>query len=177
MIFSGEIVSIESILFFVFAFIAVAAALLMVSRANPMKSALFLILNFIALSGIYLTLHAQFVAIMQIVVYAGAIMVLVLFVIMLLNLQDDKRLRETRSWRAYIATGFAAAMLVLIIHAVSSVTTLSYGPISPDSERIGTIEHVGQVLYTSFFFPIEITSLLLTAAIIGALVLAKKRFP
>ena len=169
--------SIESILFFVFAFIAVASALLMVSRANPMKSALFLILNFIALAGIYLTLHAQFVAIMQIIVYAGAIMVLVLFVIMLLNLQDDKRLQEVRSWRSYVAIGFSAVLLVLIIHAVSSVTVLDYGPISPQSESIGTVEHIGKVLYTSFIFPIEITSLLLTAAIIGALVLAKKRFP
>jgi NADH-quinone oxidoreductase subunit J len=177
LIFIGEIVTIEFVLFIIFALIGVASALLMISMSNPMKSALLLILNFIALAGIYLTLHAQFVAIMQIIVYAGAIMVLVLFVIMLLNLKDDAVLHETRSWKQYFGLAFTSAMLVLIIIALSSVSSLPYRQIATNATEIGTVENIGKVLYTSFIFPMEITSLLLTAAVIGALVLAKKRFP
>lgn len=142
-----------------------------------MNSALSLIVNFIALAGIYLTLHAQFVAIIQILVYTGAIMVLVLFVIMLLNLQDEARLKEFRTWKQYVGIAFSAMLLVLIIQPVASISGAAFGSISDASYLIGTVESIGAELYTNYLFPFELTSLLLLVAIVGAVLLAKKRFP
>ncbi len=167
----------ELFVFFFLALGAVISALLMITRKNPMSSALFLIANFVALSGLYLTLHAQFIAIMQILVYAGAIMVLVLFVIMLLNLQDEQQHTEPRSARSLIPGLAGVVLAALLIYPL--FRTIDAGPFSPSAraQDIGTVEGIGSVLYTSFLFPFEMTSLLLLAAIIGAVVLAKKRFP
>jgi len=95
--------SLQALVFFVSALIAIVSAILMITRANPVKSAIFLIINFLSLSIIYLTLNAQFIAIIQVLVYAGAIMVLFVFVIMLLNLQDEKRLSDKLDIRKAIA--------------------------------------------------------------------------
>ncbi|MCB2203890.1 NADH-quinone oxidoreductase subunit J [bacterium] len=152
----------------------------MITRANPVNSALFLILNFISLAGIYLTLSAQFVAIIQILVYAGAIMVLVLFVIMLLNLEDEVPLRETMTKRHYASLLFALVTLGLIIEVIAwkgADSLAGFTQQAPTSAEIGTVEHIGGVLFTRFVFPFELTSILLLAAMIGAVVLAKKRFP
>lgn len=168
------------IVFFILAAVAVLSGILMITRANPVNSALFLILNFISLAGIYLTLHAQFVAIIQILVYAGAIMVLVLFVIMLLNLQDEGPLREELSKRHYVNLFFALATLALIIQVIAwqgGDTLDSMQQMAPNAVQNGMVQNIGDVLFTSYVFPFEITSILLLAAMIGAVVLAKKRFP
>jgi NADH-quinone oxidoreductase subunit J len=151
-------VSFELIVFLVLAAVAVLSGILMITRANPVNSALFLILNFISLAGIYLTLHAQFVAIIQILVYAGAIMVLVLFVIMLLNLEDEKPLRETLTKRHYASLLFAMVTLAIIVQVIGW-------------QGAGSLAGMQQ------FAPFELTAFLLLAAMIGAVVLAKKRFP
>lgn len=169
--------SIESILFFVLGIVGIGSAIMMITRANPVNSALFLVLNFLALSGIYLTLHAQFVAIIQVIVYAGAIMVLVLFVIMLLNLQDDKRLRESRTWKQYLGVLFGAVLLLMLVQVVMAVRGSVWNGLSPESENIGKVEHIGMTLFTEYLFPFEMTAILLLAAMVGAIVLAKKRFP
>jgi len=174
---SGEIVSIESILFFILSVVGIVSALLMITRRNPVNSALFLVLNFISLAGVYLTLHAQFVAIIQIVVYAGAIMVLVIFVIMLLNLQDEKRLSESRSWKQDVGIVFAAVLLAQILFMISSMTNGGASQLAPNSVALGTVQSIGSVLFTTYLFPFELASILLLAAMIGAVVLAKKRFP
>ncbi len=172
--------TIETIFFVILAVTAVVSAVLLVTRVNPMHSALLLIVNFIALAGIYLTLHAQFVAIMQVLVYAGAIMVLVLFVIMLLNLQDEARLHDTRSWRQYSGAGLAVAVLAALIPLLGgsgAFTTEALAHAQSNPAALGTVESIGNELFRNFLFPFEMASLLLLAAIVGAVVLAKKRFP
>jgi len=152
----------------------------MITRANPVNSALFLILNFISLAGIYLTLNAQFVAVIQILVYAGAIMVLVLFVIMLLNLEDEGPLRDSFTKRHYASMLLALLTLALLVEVIGwkgADSIAGMTQFASNSAEIGTVEHIGDVLFTRYIFPFELTSILLLAAMIGAVVLAKKRFP
>ncbi len=163
------------VVFFVLAAVAAFSAVMVILQRNPVNSALYLILNFFCLSGLYLTLNAQFIAMVQVLVYAGAIMVLFLFVIMLLNLGDDKRLREHLGVRTYLGVGFSVGLVLelLYIFAYRSGNTMIQQ--SSNSVEIGTVEYVGKVLFTKFIFPFEITSLLLLAAIVGAVILAKKK--
>ena len=144
--------TIEEVLFYIFGAGGIISALLVVTRRNPIISALHLIVNFFCLAGIYLTLHAQFIAVIQILVYAGAIMVLFVFVIMLLNLGDERRLREGFSWRKVVAGGFGFGLLIELIYIFSMYTN------SPKIEfqkatDIGTVESVGKALFTRFLFP------------------------
>ncbi len=169
--------SFEIILFSVLAVIAVFSAIMMVTRANPVNSALFLILNFIALAGIYLTLHAQFLAVIQVAVYAGAIMVLVLFVIMLLNLGQLARLKKGLQLKHYIGIGLGILLLIIIIPLLGVLSNQYLQTQSPQSVEIGSIEYIGSAMLSTYLLPFELTSILLLAAIIGAVVLAKKRFP
>jgi NADH-quinone oxidoreductase subunit J len=167
-------VTIEQILFYFFAAGGIVSALLVVTRRNPIISAICLIVNFFCLAGMYLTLHAQFIAVIQILVYAGAIMVLFVFVIMLLNLGNERSLRDGFTWKKVVAGGFGFGVLMELIY----IFMIQTGTPSIDMERatnIGTVEAVGRMLFTRFLFPFEVTSLLLTAAIVGAIVLAKKK--
>ncbi|HYQ85673.1 MAG TPA: NADH-quinone oxidoreductase subunit J [Bacteroidota bacterium] len=163
----------EAILFFPVAAIAVVSAVLMVTRRNPVMGVLFLIVNFFCLSVLYLTLHAQFIAVIQILVYAGAIMVLFLFVIMLLNLGEESRFAEKGRFRRIPAVALAATVLVEILLTVGVLGTPAGQ--SERSVEIGTVEFVGHALYTGYLLPFEITSLLLLAAMVGIIVLAKKK--
>jgi NADH-quinone oxidoreductase subunit J len=149
---------------------------MMVTRRNPITSALYLILNFFSVSAIYLLLRAQFIAVIQVVVYAGAIMVLFLFVIMLLNLQDETKLTENLTYKK-----LSAILLSVLLFAVLAITVYfsymdKYTEIHISAELIGTIETVGKELYTTYSFPFELVSFVLLAAIVGAIVLAKKKF-
>jgi NADH-quinone oxidoreductase subunit J len=167
----------EQLVFFFLAAVAASSAVLMLLQRNPVNSALFLILNFFSLGGLYLTLRAQFIAMVHIIVYAGAIMVLVLFVIMLLNLGDGRRLREVLSFKTYIGIGCSLAFLTELFYILGIRGRMPLMPLSPDAQQIGTVEFLGKVLYTTYLFPFEITSLLLLAAIVGAVMLAKKKIP
>jgi NADH-quinone oxidoreductase subunit J len=163
----------EAIMFYILALGGVASALLVITRRNPIISAIYLIVNFFCLAGIYLTLHAQFIAVVQILVYAGAIMVLFVFVIMLLNLGDERTLKEGFSWKKVVAIGLGFGVLMELVY----IFIMPTGSTTIELERateIGTVESIGRVLFTRFLYPFEVTSLLLTAAIIGAIVLAKK---
>lgn len=166
----------ENILTVIFALTAVFSAVMMITRRNPVYSALFLILNFFSVSVIYLMLRAQFIAIIQVFVYAGAIMVLFLFVIMLLNLQNESKLTENVSYKK-----LTAILLSFLLFCVLGITTFftffgKFGTMSPVAEKQGTVEAVGKELYTTFSFPFEVVSFILIAAIVGAIVLAKKKF-
>lgn len=166
--------TLERILFYVLAAGGIYSALLVITRRNPIISALFLIVNFFCLAGIYLTLHAQFIAVVQILVYAGAIMVLFVFVIMLLNLGDERHLKDAFSWKKVLAGGLGFGILMELIYIFLAQPGMSTIEMS-QATKIGTVEMIGQVLFTRFLFPFEVTSLLLTAAIVGAIVIAKKK--
>lgn len=166
----------ENILILIFAIMAVGSAIMMITRRNPITSALYLIVNFFSVSAIYLMLRSQFVAIIQILVYTGAIMVLFLFVIMLLNLQDEKRLTENITYKK-----LSAVILTMFLFCSLGITTYfgfagKHKIISPNAEAFGTIESIGKELYTTFSFPFELVSFILLAAIVGAIVLAQKKF-
>ncbi len=165
----------ETLFFFFVAGLAVVSGLLVITRANPINSVLFLIVNFFCLAILYLTLHAQFIAVIQIIVYAGAIMVLFLFVIMLLNLGDETRTAEKAGLAKLAAIALAAAVLVEILIG-AGVLRMQGTPVQSDrAVAMGTVESVGAVLYTGYLLPFEITSMLLLAAMVGVIVLAKKK--
>lgn len=151
-------------------------AVLMITRKNPIISALFLILNFASLAGLYLILNAQFIAVAQVIVYAGAIMVLFLFVIMLLRPGDEKLMNYKPALKIF----GAAISIVVFIQLVIMIFIVSPGSeMSPELEasiKAGTIEQIGKELFTVYVLPFEAAGFLLLAATIGALVLAKKKF-
>ena len=150
----------------------------MVVQRNPVVSAIYLIANFFSLAGLYLLLRAQLLAVLQIVVYAGAIMVLVIFVIMLLNLGDERSLVEKINFRLVIGVTVALAFLLEMLYIFLGIANDGTTPgLHPQAATIGTVESMGSALFGQYVFPFEITSLLLLAAIIGAVVLAKKRDP
>lgn len=167
----------ELILSIFFALIAVASAVIMITRANPVISAIFLIINFFALAGLYLILNAQFIAVLQILVYAGAIMVLFVFVIMLLNLGDEEALTDKFNLKRITAISVGAVIFLQLAYIIlvkgNSVINI---PQSNNSVEAGKIESIGMKLFTTYLIPFEITSMLLIAAIIGAVVLAKRKF-
>lgn len=168
--------NLEIILFILFAGVAAISAVLMITRKNPVMSALFLILNFGALAGLYLLLNAQFIAVTQVIVYAGAIMVLFLFVIMLLRPEHEISILKMPGIKMF---SFAIVILVFLQLAYMIFFAHPTGALNPDvnaSINAGTIEQIGKTLYTNYVLPFEAAGYLLLAAAIGALVLAKKKF-
>jgi NADH-quinone oxidoreductase subunit J len=126
------------------------------------------------LAGLYLTLNAQFIAVMQVLVYAGAIMVLVVFVIMLLNLGDDEKLKEKMNLRIFGAVVLSCSLFVLLAGTFLSFPSGS-NHLSGISAQQGTVQGIGTELFSNYLFPFEAVSLLLLAAIIGAVILAKRK--
>jgi NADH-quinone oxidoreductase subunit J len=168
--------NLEAILFIVFSAAAVFSAIMMITRRSPISSALFLIANFCMVSGIYLLLKAQFIAIIQILVYMGAIMVLFLFVIMLLNLKEERKLSLNFTYTKITAVLFSVALLGLMSLTFYFGFEKRYTELNLNAENLGKAEVLGRELFTTYSFPVIITGILLTAAIIGAVVLAKKKF-
>ena len=165
----------STVLFFVFAGLAIACALSMVYHRNPLYSAISLVGVFIALSCIYITLAAPFIAAVQVLIYAGAIMVLVVFVIMLLNLDEEKR--PKRLHYLYPAGGFLGVILLaqtlFIFYAVKKAPKV---PVDT-AETVGKTLSIGQSMYTEYLLPVEIVGVLLLMAIIGGVVLARRIEP
>ena len=160
-------------LFALFAAVLIASGLLVILHRNPVTSALFLVLAFCSLAGLYIMMSAEFVGMVQVIVYAGAIMVLFLFVIMYLNLGRDvesglpTQLRRGLGWVAgAVLLGEAAALIGR--RAVP-------GPVADTPVQAGNTQAIGQVLYTRYLFPFEITSLLLLVAMVGVIVIGKGR--
>ncbi|HAY33152.1 MAG TPA: NADH-quinone oxidoreductase subunit J [Bacteroidetes bacterium] len=168
--------SLELILFIVFATVAVVSSVLMITRKNAIISALFLVLNFGALSGIYLTLHAQFIAVVQVIVYAGAIMVLFLFVIMLLRPADDKGIFDDNPKLKFLAVSIGVFIFLQIAFIILFGSNIGAIENSGSGTEIGTIQAIGKELYTTYLIPFEAAAFLLLAAAIGSIVLAKKKF-
>jgi NADH-quinone oxidoreductase subunit J len=160
------------LVFIALAILAIAAAVgLLVSR-NTVYCALFLIINFLAVAVIYLTFGAPFIAMAQITVYAGAIMVLFLFVIMLLGADKTKEVEQLK-WQRPLAIVLGAGVLIEGVYALLTriSTTLSTSPASP---VLADPKTIGLVLYSKYSLPFEITSVILLVAAIGAVVLSKK---
>ena len=166
----------DVVFFFLIAVSAISSAVLMITQRNPIKSVLFLIVNFFCLAIVYLILNAQFIAIVQILVYAGAIMVLFLFVIMLLNLGNETQLEEKMSYKKTIAYVLSGVVLLEILIGLRLPLNNGLPTLQSKAIDIGTVEYIGRSLYTEYLFPFEVVSILLLAAIVGVIVLAKKKF-
>jgi NADH-quinone oxidoreductase subunit J len=163
----------EQAFFFYFAFVIAAASMLVVSARNPIYSALALLIMFFHVAGLYVTLHAEFLAAVQIIVYAGAILVLYLFVVMLLNLRQDDRYH--RQWPMAAAVGVTLAVEAAILMAMKGWTAPAVvAGTETTVGGLGNTETIGDVLYSTYLFPFEVASLILLVAMIGAIVLAKK---
>jgi NADH-quinone oxidoreductase subunit J len=168
--------SLELILFILFGTVAAVSGILMITRSNVIIAALFLILNLGSLAGLYLLLNAQFIAVVQVIVYAGAIMVLFLFVIMLLKPEHERLVSKIIGFKTF---SFAVTALVFIQLAYLIFFSHPGSSIKPDvaaSINAGTVETIGRELYTNYILPFEAAGYLLLAATIGAVVLAKKKF-
>lgn len=166
----------ESAIFYLLALAIVGTALLVIFQRNPVVSAIYLIITFFCLAGVYLLLQAEFIAIIQVLVYAGAIMVLFLFVIMLLNLEKEKRFLTPRRMTLILGILLGAVLLFQmgVIFRFVWIDSPS-GPFPPEKvSALGNTEVLARLLFTDFLLPFEITSILLLVAIIGAIVLAKR---
>ncbi len=161
-----------SVLFFLFAGFAIACAISMVYHRNPLYSAISLVGVFISLSCIYVTLAAPFIAAVQVLIYAGAIMVLVVFVIMLLNLDEDTPLNRLRYLYA-VGGGLGLILLVQTFFIFYAVMRAPQQTIN-DAETVGKTMSIGQGMYTEYLLPVEIVGVLLLMAIIGGVVLARR---
>lgn len=160
------------ILFGVLAFIAIASGLGMLLSSNAVHSALFLVLNFATIAVLYIVLNAPFIAMVQITVYAGAIMVLFLFVIMLLGAERSGGLSELRGWQGFLALFLAVALLLVfsIILFQGGTAVAGTAPLIDTSPKA-----LGLRLFEVYVFPFQITGVLLLTALIGVVVLSKAR--
>jgi NADH-quinone oxidoreductase subunit J len=154
---------------------SIVASLLVITRKNPIHSALFLVLTFLCVSVLYLLLYQQFMFIIQIFVYAGAIVMLIVFVLMLLDLEEELRSGLKLFYSKVIGGMLAVLFLFGIIYSVVAKSpTGKVGSYTPDKVS-GNVKAVGEILLTQYLFPFEIVSVLLAVAIIGAVILSKKR--
>lgn len=160
----------QHILFWVLGIIALTTAMGVVVAKNPVHSVLSLIATFFAITGLYITLNAQFLAIVNIIVYAGAIMVLFLFVLMLMNLNtaSEPRKHNVVRFAAVVSGGLLFIVMVAVIHKAST------GTMTAESTDIGLIKNLGRTLFEHFVLPFEISSFLFLSAMIGAIVIGKK---
>lgn len=178
----------QQVVFLALGTVAVAGAVLTILQKNAIYSALFLAITFFQLGALYVLLGAEFLAVLQVLVYTGAILVLFLFVVMLLQLREGPRLGDERRWQAWLAwpVGLLLAIeLVAIIFSKDVATQMqqglksgitTVGNYSPQNIAAagGNVQSMGRVLYTDYLYPFEIASLILLIAVIGAIVLSKQ---
>jgi NADH-quinone oxidoreductase subunit J len=169
----------QLLMFYIIGFVAVLSAILMVTNIRPVTAAMSLILNMFALAGIYVLLDAHLMAAVQIIVYAGAIMVLFLFVILLLNIHE----KEGKTARRKLIIQFIAIVIVgSIFILIANLATIDPALVKAGEcaveealNQFGTTKSVGRLLFTDFLLPFEIASFVLLAAIVGAVILGKRR--
>ncbi|MDC0713412.1 NADH-quinone oxidoreductase subunit J [Stigmatella sp. ncwal1] len=165
--------NIEQALFGAFAFLTLFSATMVIFAKSPIHSAMALVSTFFFLAGIYVLLWAHTLAVMQVLVYAGAIMVLFLFVIMLLNLGEEPsgpRLTLTRIIGGATALGLFACLAVALARIPSTVVDLG-----AQAQTFGTLETIGKAIFSTWLFPFEAVSLLLLVSMVGSVVVAKSR--
>jgi NADH-quinone oxidoreductase subunit J len=178
--------NLQQIFFLGFAGLAVLCSILMITRRNAVHSALLLVLVFFQLAGMYVLLSAEFLAALQVLVYTGAILVLFLFVIMLLQLREAPRLQQAHRWQRLVAVPLglilALEMIAIIWFGGITLTGLPHQAPAPATiveiqQAGGSPRALGQVLYTIFLLPFEVASMILLVAVIGAIVLARREEP
>ena len=167
----------DMVLFVVLGAIAIAAALGVIIARKPIYSALSLLVNFCSLAGLYLMLNAQFLAAVQIIAYAGAIVVLFLFATMLLGGGEETANLKSQISRNYLAIALAFVLFVEVGYVVVSGTlTGTQGTDTPEAiASIGNVQAIGKLLFTDYLLPFELAAVLLLIGIVGAVVLAKKK--
>lgn len=156
--------------FLYFAGVIVITSILVVALRNPVYSALSLLIMFFHVAGLYVTLHAEFLAAVQIIVYAGAILVLYLFVVMLLNVKRDERYHVQAPAAAFLGLVLLTEIVLLVSQRTYQISPAGL----PAPDQTGNTETIGEVLYSTYLFPFEVASLILLVAMIGAIILAKK---
>lgn len=162
--------SLPTILFWILAVVSILSAIGVVVAKNPVHSVLMLIVTFFTIAGLYILLNAQFLAIVHIIVYAGAIMVLFLFVIMLMNLNASGEPQKNNLVKfAGVVSG--GLLLIVLVAALKQAHT---GMLTQGSSHIGLIQNLGQALFKDFVLPFEVSSILFLSAMIGAIVIGKK---
>ena len=169
----------DAIFFYLFGALAVGASLLVIGQRNPVYSVMLLIASFAALAGLYILLDAPFTAVTQIIVYAGAIMVLFLFVVMLLNVPREDAAEYDRShplnrpgprrFGALLAVALVAELVWALSYVLGRAPALS----ATAAGSVSSVREIGRVLFTDYAFPFEATSILILAAMVGSIVLAK----
>lgn len=158
------------LIFYILAAVAIISALVVVFSKSPVNSVIALIVTFLAIAGHYILLNAQFLAVVHIIVYTGAIMVLFLFVIMLLNLNRENE--PHKKWTTKLAAVISGGLLLLVL--LAAVKKLSLMPIQHAvNDKMGLVHDLGQVLFKDFLLPFEATSVLFLAAMVGAMMLGK----
>ncbi len=166
----------ETLVFYLLAAVAIGASAMVIGQRNPMYSVMMLIASFGALAALYIQLDAPFVAVAQIIIYAGAIMVLFLFVVMLLNAPHEDRAEwdRTHPLRQPGVTRFGTLMALLLVVELAWALTGSGRPAESGAAPIGSVREVGRVLFTDYMFAFEATSILILVAMVGAVVLARR---
>jgi NADH-quinone oxidoreductase subunit J len=167
---------VAQLFFFYLAGIIVLTSILVVALRNPVYSALSLLIMFFHVAGLYVTLHAEFVAAVQIIVYAGAILVLYLFVVMLLNLHREDRYHAQLPVAVLLGVTVLTEVVLLLLQRGGSASSDLAAPADPvaAAPAIGNTEAIGEVLYSTYVFPFEVASLILLVAMVGAIILAKR---
>ncbi|MFZ4456160.1 MAG: NADH-quinone oxidoreductase subunit J [Bacteroidales bacterium] len=162
---------ISIILFSILSFVAVFGALMVLLAKKPIHSVLYMTMTFFAIAGHYVLLNAQFLAIVHIIVYAGAIMVLFLFTVMLLNLNRSGQFQKSMIWR--LVAGITGGLLFITL--IGSLKSFEIASIAdPSLTQVGTVKNLGKVLFSQYVLPFEFSSLLFLAAMVGAVMFGKK---
>ncbi len=165
--------SLTEIIFWLLSGFAIVSAIMVLVSKSPIHSILWLILVFFAISGHYILLNAQFLAIVNLIVYAGAIMVLFLFVVMLINL-DKESDPQKNIWIKLAGVISGGSLLIVLVSLVKQATEINAKEVLLSKGNIGLIETLGKVLFTDFIVPFEISSVLFLSAMVGAVVIGKK---
>ncbi|MES2429588.1 MAG: NADH-quinone oxidoreductase subunit J [Bacteroidota bacterium] len=165
--------SLTEIFFWFLSVLALGSAAMVVLSKNPVYSILFLIITFFCITGHYILLNAQFLAIVNLIVYAGAIMVLFLFVVMLMNLNADSEPPQKSKYLWFIGVIAGGSLLIILVAALKE-SEASYQLTQMNHGNVGLIATLGRTLFTNYVFPFEISSVLFLSAMIGAVVLSKR---
>jgi NADH-quinone oxidoreductase subunit J len=167
----------EAIAFYVLATLILGFAVLVVSTRNTVHAVLFLVLNFLAVAALYVMLTAQFLAVIQVLVYVGGIVVLYLFVVMLVNLKrqpEDHSAPQRRNWLAFGLSGLVLVQLAAILAWGGFVAPAGPNMAENSDLALNNVERIGMLLYTDYLIPFEVASMLLLVAMVGAIILAKR---